>query len=92
LSVKEKDVFKGWYFSPHWGAYDNGKGTQAGVLAVCDWVVDKLERYPVITAVLVLLFIFVTVLGQSAGKFLWFDELVTLNTASLPHWRDVWNF
>jgi hypothetical protein len=66
--------------------------SKQGLLAASDWLVDKLERHAGGTAALVLLFIFVIALGQSAGKFLWFDELITLKTASLPHWSDVWNF
>jgi hypothetical protein len=63
-----------------------------GVLAVCDRIVDKLERHAGSALVLVLLLIFVIALGQSADKLLWFDEIITLKTASLPHWSDVWNF
>ncbi|MGD0893190.1 MAG: hypothetical protein ABR923_16830 [Terracidiphilus sp.] len=62
------------------------------VLAVCDWIVDRLERHAGGTVALVLLLIFVIALGQSANKLLWFDELITLKTAFLPHWSDVWNF
>jgi hypothetical protein len=62
------------------------------VLAVCDWITDKLDRHSGLAAALTLLFIFVIAVGQSAGKLLWYDELVTLKTASLPHWSDVWNF
>jgi hypothetical protein len=63
-----------------------------GGLAVCDWIVDKLERHSGAAAALALFLIFVIALGQSGGKLLWYDELVTLKTASLPHWNDVWNF
>lgn len=63
-----------------------------GVLAACDWIVDKLERHAGSIAALALLLIFVIALGQSADKLLWFDELITLKTALLPHWSDVWNF
>lgn len=63
-----------------------------GVLAFCDWLVDRLERHSGSFAALVLLLIFAIALGQSADKLLWLDELITLKTASLPHWSDVWNF
>ncbi len=62
------------------------------VLAVCDWIADKLDRHSGLAAALALLLIFVIAVGQSAGKLLWYDELVTLKTASLPHWSDVWSF
>jgi hypothetical protein len=66
--------------------------SKQGVLAVCDWIVDQLERRARSIEALALLLIFIIALGQSADKLLWFDELITLNTASLPHWSDVWNF
>ena len=62
------------------------------LVAAGDWVTDKLEQHSGVAAALALLLIFVIAVGQSAGKLLWYDELVTLKTASLPHWSDVWDF
>jgi hypothetical protein len=66
--------------------------SKQGVFAVCDWFVDKLEQQAGSAAALVLLLIFVIAVGQSADKLLWFNEVITLKMASLPHWSDVWNF
>jgi len=62
------------------------------LLAARDWITDKLEQHSSLAAALALLLIFVIAVGQSASKLLWYDELVTLKTASLPHWSDVWDF
>jgi len=62
------------------------------LVSVHERIVDKLERNAGIVAAAALLLIFVIALGQSATKLLWYDELVTVKTASLPHWVDVWNF
>jgi len=53
---------------------------------------DSLERNARTVAAIILLLIFVTAWGQSSRKFLWYDELVTLKTASMPHWSDTWAF
>jgi hypothetical protein len=67
-------------------------GPSRGILAVCKRIADSLERNAGIAAALALSLIFVLALGQSADKLLWFDELITLKSASLPHWRDVSTF
>jgi hypothetical protein len=66
--------------------------SRRGILAVCQRIADALERNAGIAAALALLLIFVLALGQSANKLLWYDELITLKSAALPHWRDVWSF
>ncbi len=35
---------------------------------------------------------FVALVGLAASDYLWYDELVILRVASLPHWHDIWNF
>jgi hypothetical protein len=42
-------------------------------------------------SVLLCLF-FVALAGLAASDYLWYDELVILRVASLPHWHDIWNF
>ena len=66
--------------------------SKQGMPAVCGWVVDRLERHAGSAVALALLAIFLVAMGESAGKLLWFDELVTVKTALLPNWSDVWNF
>src|SRR5271168_4152002 len=53
---------------------------------------DRLERHAGWIAALLLCLIFVIELGQSSVKFLWYDELITLGTASFLHWSDIWTF
>jgi hypothetical protein len=62
------------------------------VVLVCGRIVDSLERNAGIAAAMALILIFVIALGQSADNLLWYNEIVTLKTASLPQWSDVWNF
>lgn len=67
-------------------------GSRQKFSSACTWIAEKLERNAGIAAILALLLIFVLALGQSADKLLWYDELVTLKTASLQHWSDIWKF
>lgn len=53
---------------------------------------NRLDRYAGWVAVLLLCLIFVIELGQSSINLLWYDELITLGTASFPHWIDIWKF
>jgi hypothetical protein len=66
--------------------------SRRGIIAVCRRIADSLEHNAGIAAVLLLLLIFVLAVGQSASKLLWYDELITVRSASLPHWSDVWSF
>jgi hypothetical protein len=69
-----------------------GAETKQKVFSVYVRIGDRLERHAGWVAALLLCLIFVIALGQSAIKPLWFDELVTFGTASLPGWGDIWNF
>jgi hypothetical protein len=62
------------------------------ILPICWRCGDGLERHAGQVAGFLLCCLFLIALGQSSGKFLWYDELFTLATASFPHWRDVWDF
>ena len=35
---------------------------------------------------------FVALVGQASTDYLWYDELVVVRVAGLPHWHDIWNF
>src|ERR1700689_4547335 len=35
---------------------------------------------------------FVALVGRAASDYLWYDELVIIRVAGLPHWHDIWNF
>jgi hypothetical protein len=53
---------------------------------------EGLEQHSGWVAAFLLCTIFVIALGQPSNTCLWYDELVTLGTASLPHYGDIWNF
>ncbi len=67
-------------------------GTRRRTVEICERFIGSLERNAWIVSALMLLLFFVIAWGQSANKFLWYDELVTLKTASLPRWGDTWAF
>lgn len=69
-----------------------GAETKQKLFSVYVRIGDRLERLAGWVAALLLCLIFVIELGKSSIKPLWFDELITVGTASLPHWRDMWNF
>jgi hypothetical protein len=39
-----------------------------------------------------LILLFVALVGLAASDYLWYDELVIVRVAALPHWHDLWNF
>lgn len=41
---------------------------------------------------LLLCLLFVALVGLAARDYLWYDELVVVRVAALPHWHDIWNF
>lgn len=51
-----------------------------------------LDRHDGLCIAVTLLVSFVVILGQSARKLLWYDELITVRTASLPGFHQIWNF
>jgi Dolichyl-phosphate-mannose-protein mannosyltransferase len=57
-----------------------------------EWIGEWVEaRAGVLMGALLCLF-FVALVGLAATVYLWYDELVTMRVAGLPHWHDVWNF
>jgi hypothetical protein len=36
--------------------------------------------------------LFVALVGLAASDYLWYDEIVVVRVAALPHWHDIWNF
>ena len=53
---------------------------------------DFLERHSRLASATLLAFVFLMTLAQAAGKPFSNDEIFTWLPASLPTWRDVWNF
>jgi hypothetical protein len=67
-------------------------GTERKVVSVCERFGEELERHAGWAVGLLLFAIFVIALGESSAKPFWYDELITLGSASFPGWRDLWNF
>lgn len=63
-----------------------------GIENYVDLAVDWLERHSRLTASAMLLIMLLIAVGRAAVKLLWYDELVTMFTANLPTWGDVWRF
>ncbi len=52
----------------------------------------KVEQHAGAGMALLLCLLFVALVGLAASDYLWYDELVIVRVAALPHWRDIWNF
>ncbi len=52
----------------------------------------KVEQYAGAAMGLLLCLFFVALVGLAAKDYLWYDELVVVRVAALPHWHDIWNF
>ena len=53
---------------------------------------EKVEQHAGAAMGLLLCLLFVALVGLAASDYLWYDELVILRVAGLPHWHDIWNF
>ena len=59
---------------------------------VLERIGEMVDRHAgVIVGVLLCLF-FVALVGEASTAYLWYDELVVVRVAGLPHWHDIWNF
>src|SRR6202789_441058 len=59
---------------------------------VLERIGEMVDRHAeVIMGVLLCLF-FVALVGQASTDYLWYDELIVVRVAGLPHWHDIWNF
>ena len=53
---------------------------------------ETVEKHAGATLGVLLCVLFVALVGLAASDTLWYDELVIVRVAGLPHWRDIWNF
>jgi Dolichyl-phosphate-mannose-protein mannosyltransferase len=53
---------------------------------------ETIEQHAGAAMGLLLCLFFVALVGLAASDYLWYDELVILRVAGLPHWHDIWNF
>jgi hypothetical protein len=53
---------------------------------------EKVEQHAVAGMAVLLGLLFVALVGLAASDYLWYDELVIVRVAALPHWHDIWNF
>jgi Dolichyl-phosphate-mannose-protein mannosyltransferase len=52
----------------------------------------KVEQHAAAGMVVLLCLLFVALVGLAASDYLWYDELIIVRVAALPHWHDIWNF
>jgi hypothetical protein len=53
---------------------------------------ETVEQHAGAAMGVLLCLLFVALVGLAASDYLWYDELVILRVAGLPHWHDIWNF
>ena len=53
---------------------------------------ETVEQHAGAAMGVLLCLLFVALVGLAASDYLWYDELVIVRVAGLPHWRDIWNF
>ena len=53
---------------------------------------EKVEQHAGAAMGLLLCLFFLALIGLAASDYLWYDELVIVRVAGLPHWHDIWNF
>jgi hypothetical protein len=53
---------------------------------------EMVEQHAGVAMGVLLCLFFVALVGRAASDYLWYDELVIIRVAGLPHWHDIWNF
>jgi Dolichyl-phosphate-mannose-protein mannosyltransferase len=53
---------------------------------------EMVERHAGTMMGVLLCLFFVALVGEASTVYLWYDELVVMRVAGLPHWHDIWNF
>lgn len=53
---------------------------------------EMVERHAGTMMGVLLCLFFVALVGEASTVYLWYDELVVIRVAGLPHWHDIWNF
>jgi hypothetical protein len=53
---------------------------------------EKVGQHAGAGMAVLLCLLFVALVGLAASDYLWYDEIVLVRVAALPHWHDIWNF
>ena len=53
---------------------------------------EQVEPHAGAAMLVLLCLLFVALVGLAASDYLWYDELIIVRVAALPHWHDIWNF
>src|ERR1700679_3176352 len=59
---------------------------------VLERIGEMVDRHAGTMMGVLLCLFFVALAGQASTDYLWYDELVVVRVAGLPHWHDIWNF
>jgi hypothetical protein len=59
---------------------------------VLERIGEMVDRHAGTMMGVLLCLFFVALVGQASTDYLWYDELVVVRVAGLPHWHDIWNF
>jgi hypothetical protein len=69
-----------------------GSAAKQKVSSALERVEEKVEQCAGAGMVVLLCLLFVALVGLAASDYLWYDELIIVRVAALPHWHDIWNF
>ncbi len=70
----------------------SGSTTRQKAVPVLERIGAKVEEHAGAAMSLLLILFFVALVGEASSIYLWYDELVVVRVAALPHWHDIWNF
>jgi hypothetical protein len=69
-----------------------GSAAKQKASSALERIEEKVEQHAGAGMVVVLCLLFVALVGLAASDYLWYDELIIVRVAALPHWHDIWNF
>jgi hypothetical protein len=69
-----------------------GSAAKQKINSALERIESKVERHAGVGMVALLCLLFVALVGLAASDYLWYDELIIVRVAALPHWHDIWNF
>ena len=69
-----------------------GSAAKQKASSALERVEEKVEQHAGAGMVVLLCLLFVALVGLAASDYLWYDELIIVRVAALPHWHDIWNF
>ncbi len=69
-----------------------GSAAKQKASSALERIEEQVERHAGAGMVVLLCLLFAALVGLAASDYLWYDELIVIRVAALPHWRDIWNF